>query len=288
MTAERLDSLIYSPSPTTPAPSAAFTPSPLPTPEPTNGDLWTWQSRVYGRIESPRHRDGEAPLSDLEDEQPDTDKGFCDVQISSMWNMMNFYLCYCANYNNLNWREDATRVGCDEGDPAFSASKSLNRLIYPGGATTNIGFRAFAGFTVPANMSGTWRFQIYYDQSRGGFWCFDANCTWAQGMGDDLWEGELAEGYHSFEWIGYDKCCHSLGAVLAQPPGWDYYGNFSLAMLGAASPSPTVSPTTSVVPTVSAPPTRADDCYAQPDNFAYCDAYLGRVSHADEPARRSV
>merc|ERR1712185_883971 len=146
--------------------------------------------------------------------------------------------------------------------------------VYPGGATTNIGFRAFAGFTGPANMSGTWRFQIYYDQSRGGFWCIDANCTWAQGMGNDLWEGELAEGYHSFEHMGYEKCCHSLGAVLAQPPGWDYFGNFSLAMLGAASPSPTVSPTTSVVPTVSAPPTRADDCFAQPDDLDFCDAYL--------------
>ena len=131
VTAERLASLIYSPSPTTPAPSAAFTPSPLPTPEPTNGDLWTWQSRFtwdHVLTEEPGIEAARLLYQHLAQVQPDTDGGFCDRQISSMWNMQNFYLCYCANYNNLNWREDATRVGCDEGDPAFSsAAKALRR-----------------------------------------------------------------------------------------------------------------------------------------------------------------
>ena len=155
------------------------------------------------------------------------------------------------------------RRHCSTLERRRSASKMK---IYPGGATQT------SGSELPASRSrqhvGHVEIPDLLRPRRGGFWCIDANCTWARG-GRRLWEGRLAEGTGSF--MGFDKCCHTWGLSWPNRQA-GIPREFLVGHARSGTPSPTVSPTTSVVPTVSVPPTRADDC-AQPDGLA-CDAYL--------------
>ena len=264
LTVDLLDEVYYSPSPTTPGPTAAFTPSPLPTPIPTLTNIMTYQSRstrdwgwtTADRPEVPSFWLAPSNMNETiaawakvaaydASVSTSTRSGrYCDLQLTSMWNLRNQYLCTTPE-----------------------ADGSQNRVAS----------RVFAGFTVPANMSGTWEFEIAFDYSYGGFYCIDDDCTFITGLNTVVSICEISAGYHTYESVGFERCCMNQASVMVRPPGWDDFTNFTLDLIGGNSPSPTVSPTISSVPSVSIPPTRRRvGRYARPDELDFCVFYLDR------------
>ena len=98
--------------------------------------------------------------------------------------------------------------------------------------------------------------------------------TFITGLSTVVWQGEISAGHHTYEGVGFERCCMNQASVMVRPPGWDDFTNFTLDLIGGNSPSPTVSPTISSVPSVSIPPTREDECYARPDELDFCVFYL--------------
>ena len=194
LTVDLLDEVYYSPSPTTPGPTAAFTPSPLPTPIPTLTNVMMYQSRstrdwgwtTADRPEVPSFWLAPSNMNETiaawakvaaydASVSTSTRSGrYCDLQLTSMWNLRNQYLCTT---------------------PEADGSQNM------------VASRVFAGFTVPANMSGTWEFEIAFDYSYGGFYCIDDDCTFITGLNTVVSICEISAGYHTYEGVGFERCC---------------------------------------------------------------------------------